>query len=675
MSLRVRVSRTTVVSEAKRFQGSFGFGDGLNLLRADNNMGKTTTLMSILYSLGWDGMLGPSRKVPFAGAVTTEIAESDGRLRVLASSALAELEGEGGQQMTVRRSIKSETEKTELVRTWDGAALSEDGGDLETRDFYVRTKGAAQREAGFQHRLAEFVNWEIPQVSNWEGTTVPLYMETIAPFLFVEQTRGWSWIASVMPRYLRVRDPERRATEFLLSLQSLTKARERDSLLAKRDEMRAAWRSKAEEFVVRASEVGARVETLPREATADWPPAVPPTIRLLVGDEWHSIAVVLESLRSELADAAREIPRVEEVADEIGEELKAEEARAAKLAGRLAGAARDVREQRGELAALEERLEALKEDEARYVDAIRLREFGSREELAVDQGHCPTCDQSLPATLLGGDVGPVMTLEENRSLIGEELKTFGTMRDDAREVLLASSQRQSALHTELNDARRSIRSLKATLTQSATAPSQAAIAKQIRLGDRIEKLDELEVALTGLEEDLGERSAEYRRVSGELLKLGERGGLTTQDREKLDAFASLVREQLGQYGFTSVPAEDVELAPDNYLPLRDGNQLRPEDLSASDCVRMVWAYLVGLLEMSRDFETAHPGLLILDEPGQQDVSDESLRALFERLASSSQHGQQVIVATSKRSDVVSELLGGVEATLHEIDGYVLKPEQ
>jgi hypothetical protein len=150
MTLRVRESQTTVIAGEERFSDSIHFPDGLNLICAENNMGKTTALMSILYALGWEGMLGPSRKVPFTPAVTSEIADSNRRLKVAESSAMAELESASGAHLTVRRSIKSESERTELVRTWDGPVLSKGASEHESRDCYVRTSGAAKREAGFQ---------------------------------------------------------------------------------------------------------------------------------------------------------------------------------------------------------------------------------------------------------------------------------------------------------------------------------------------------------------------------------------------------------------------------------------------------------------------------------------------------------------------------------------------
>ena len=676
MTLRVYASRLSVSTENGLFTHEATFSDGLNFLRAENNMGKTTVLMSLLYALGWEGMLGPSREAPFTAALTREIAQADGvRTAVLESSAAVELGGSDGRRLTLQRPIVSQSEKAELVHSWDGPALTNPRGSYEMRDYYVRLRDAARREAGLHYQLAQFIGWQLPDVTSWDGASVKLYSEILAPFLFVEQTRGWAWIAAVMPRYLRVRDPERRATEFLLSLDSLTRAGERDAVVAQRDALRAEWREAVSAFRARVEEAGGLLKNVPPEPTGDWPPAVAPAVHVLHGDEWRSMSEVLESMRDELVELSQEIPRVEDVAEQITSDLRTAEERAAALNARIAAAARDVREQHGERSALDERLTALREDRARYDDAIRLRNLGSLAPLATPNTLCPTCDQHLPATLVGGDLGPVMTLEDNRSLIAEEVKTFGAMREDADRVLLASRQRKLALIEELNEVRQTIRSLKSTLTQSGTAPSRAAIAQQVRLGDRIAKFEHLEVGLAGLEQGLADLAERYRRVSGELGRLGEQDGTSPSDHAKLEALAGLIREQLHDYGFSSVPPDEIRLSPDTYLPARNDVPLRPDEISASDRVRMVWAYSVGLLEMARRFDTAHPGLLVLDEPGQQEINDASLRALFVRLASAAEFGQQVIVATSKPADLVRSFTGGSETSLLESESYTLQPSK
>ncbi|MFT3864080.1 MAG: hypothetical protein QM729_07400 [Solirubrobacterales bacterium] len=664
----------SVDTDSERFACRMNFGDGLTLIRAANNMGKTTLLTAILYSLGWEGMLGPSRTPPFKPSATNEIADPKGvRHGVLGSTVNAELEGDLGAAITVERAIKSETQKSELVRTWRGRAMTDPGDTPKAGDYYAREGGAATHEAGYQAFLADFIGWTMPMVSRWQGDPVPLYMEVIAPFLFVEQTRGWSRIAATVPRYLQIRDPERRAVEFLLSLDSLTRSRERDALIGQREEERAGWKAEVGAFSIRAGERGARVSSLPENATPSWPPSVPIAIELLENDQWRTLDSVLSDLRRQAAAATGEVPTAQDAEPQVTEELTTAESNFSELSGLVASANRDAREQSGELEELNVRIQALEEDRTRYTDAIKLRQLGSQENLEIDNGHCPTCEQLLPPSLQVAGLSTALTLEENKSLIEEELKTFKAVRDDAAAVLSASRQRQSALHGALTEERRRIRTLKGSLTQSPQAPSQAEVARRIRLLDRIEALEELDSSLLSLEASLEKRSKNYRAVLADLAEIGDRGSATNADSEKLAAFENLFREQLDEYGFSSVPALDVELARDSYMPLYKERPLKEEKISASDNVRLVWAYVVGLLEMARNYEIAHPGLLILDEPGQQEIEPGSLEALLHRLARSSTYEQQVIVASSKKPDVVRSILEGTDATLNEVDGYILKP--
>ena len=120
-----------------------------------------------------------------------------------------------------------------------------------------------------------------------------------------------------------------------------------------------------------------------------------------------------------------------------------------------------------------------------------------------------------------------------------------------------------------------------------------------------------------------------------------------------------------------LPVLGIEIAPDSYLPQRSGEPLLSKDISASDNVRLVWAYLTGLLELARRFETPHPGLVVFDEPGQQDISDASLQGLITRLSETSSYGQQAILATSKPYNKVSELLGTSPARRNDFAGHVL----
>jgi hypothetical protein len=672
MSLRIRASEVVVVAEPGRFTGRVDLTDGVNFIRAENSMGKTTVLMSALYALGLEGMLGPGTQAPLKPVVQTEIQDESGvEHPVIESWVMTEFENGEGERLTLRRPIAGGDADTRLVMAWNGGALTDPGSAHPRNDYFVRMEGAARREAGLHHRLANFIDWDLPDVARWDGSSVPLYMEILAPMFFVEQTRGWSGIASVMPRYLRVRDPDRRAVEFLMGLSGLTRAQERETVSAALADLRADWRANVEAFSTRVEEVAGRHEGLPKDPPADWPPRPPVVVRVLLDDEWVALNDALSRLRAQLEVASQELPIVEQVANQTAQELHSAEQRLARLAAQLAAASRDLAEQRAEFEALSTRIRAIEEDRQRYADAIRLASLGSVEPLAVSDARCPTCDQSLPHTLLGDHARPVMTLEENKQLLDEERQTFMAMHADAERVLVASRQRAVALRREIDDARSDVRALKATLTQNAKAPSRAIIERQVRLAQRIEQLEAIADVLVELDETLTPMAMESRRLQAELRRLsGEQP--SDEDRARLSALATSMRDQLREYSFSSVPPDEVEIAPDNYMPFRAGEPILPKDLSASDNVRLIWAYLIALLEIGREFQTPHPGVVVFDEPGQQEVSDESLQALFGRLADTGVHNQQAIVATSKERDQLTFLLGDIPATRNDYDGHILQ---
>lgn len=671
MTIRIVEVEVVVVTADGRFSGKAKFAPGLGLVRADNNMGKTTMLMGVLYALGLEGMLGPGAQQPMKPAVLSEIRDDLGTSHpVVESWVIVELENGDRSRLTLQRSIASPSENSSLVHSWDGPALTDPSGEWPSRDFYVRLPGAATRDAGLHRRLAEFIGWELPQVTRWNGGTSPLYMEILFSFVFVEQTRGWSGIGATLPRYLQIRDPDRRAIEFLLGLDALTRSEDREHVRGQLSEVKAEWRAAAETFSARVADLGGRVEGLPRNPPAAWPAQVPMSVQLSRNSEWSGLHATLSELRDHYRSLDAAVPEAEALATSASSELAEAEARVSRLSAFYAMASQDLQEQRSELSALDERILALREDRARYADAIRLSKLGSVEQLAVATSRCPTCDQGLPHTLFGSDLRPVMSLEDNKELLDAELQTFAAMREDAETVADASSLRRDALRRDLTDARASVRGLKATLTQHSRAPARAVIEDQVRTRQRIEDLEKIETSLATLDERLAPLASRHLALVTRLQDL-EGGMLSASDNAKLDALERSICEQLDAYGFSSVPPREIRLGRDSYMPQRDDRPIAGKDISASDNVRLVWAYLVGLLEVSREFDTRHPGLLVLDEPGQQEVSDESIAALFARLDLSRSAGQQIIVGTSKDETTLAGLLEGTQPVLNSFGAHTL----
>ncbi|MCL9856031.1 hypothetical protein M0F12_19950, partial [Ralstonia solanacearum] len=99
------------------------------------------------------------------------------------------------------------------------------------------------------------------------------------------------------------------------------------------------------------------------------------------------------------------------------------------------------------------------------------------------------------------------------------------------------------------------------------------------------------------------------------------------------------------------------------------------DSSASDFVRLIWSYLLALYQTSatRGFEGNHPGLILMDEPGQHSMRSSSQHALLQLL--SGERRLQSIVAASfdENESVFIEATAGLDFKLIRWEGKVVQP--
>ncbi|KQU50246.1 hypothetical protein ASG84_26130 [Rhodococcus sp. Leaf278] len=124
--------------------------------------------------------------------------------------------------------------------------------------------------------------------------------------------------------------------------------------------------------------------------------------------------------------------------------------------------------------------------------------------------------------------------------------------------------------------------------------------------------------------------------------------LSDSDKAILRKVGNSMVMQLDAYGFKSIEPSQVEISKVTYRPNHEGFDLG-FDLSASDMIRVIWAYLFALLDAGSGPEGNHLGLLIFDEPKQQDTAKESYRSLLQHALKASESGAQVIFATSESS--------------------------
>ncbi|BDG10793.1 hypothetical protein [Anaeromyxobacter paludicola] len=683
MSLHLRHLRLRATTPDGVFGTDISFTPGLFILRADNTSGKSTCLQAIIYALGLEGMWGPKHDVPLPHAMTAKVSDGHSEHPVIESEVLLEIENGRGEVLTVKRPVKSIT-SLNLISTWNAPLLTVPGSSGAQTDYFVREKGAAVRGVGFHHMLARFIGWTLPSVARYAGGESPLYLECIFPMLFVEQRRGWT-LAIRYPTHLGIREVGRHVVDFLLKLDVERIDAEKRRLRELERDLVTRWQKAAGEVGTAAGMIGAVVESLPTQPTTSWPPAALPTLVVHRNDTWVRVDDVIQADEELLQRlAAGPVPTVREDAPALAAKLKDLEDALAQLDAVASGAVEDVETETAELQSVRSRISSIDKELQRNRDALKLSKLGSVQALALSGHSCPTCQQAVSDDLLPQVLKhESMPLAENIAFLDEQRKLASLVAADS-EAILRGKQRELTIIRERADALRSeIRAVRTTLTSNEQSPSVAAIEQRLRIEERVARyrraIDEVSILIAGFEELV----AEYKHLLSARAELPKEA-LSHRDQAKLGLWEQRFVEYCERFGLKSVEPRSLNISRETYRPVHEGFDLdfvrseKPKemelefDFSASDTIRAVWAYLLGMMSVDHTFTTNYPRLLVFDEPRQQSTASESLGEFLKIAAQQAQGGRQVLVATSETLPDLEPMLKGVPHSLLSFEGRILK---
>jgi hypothetical protein len=633
---------------------------GLVIVRAKNTSGKSTCVQSLIYALGLEAMLTVNQQVPpLQYAVLSRFQYKNEEIRVDESEVLVELENGSGEIITIQRAIVSSTKKTNLISVWNGPMLTQKDTNLERSDYFVRVEGAAQRPLGFHTFLAAFLGWKLPAVSRFDGPDVPLYLECIFPLFVIEQKHGWSGIQSRMPTHFRIREMGKRAIEFVLKLDSYRIAADRQRLREQLNSVSNRWERVVTEVNARAGAFGAVIRNIPPTPRVGWPLVPPPQCLVFDGKEWESVQLATTRVSDRLRElSAIEVPTISEDASRVTEALRAAQKELASLEVAMARANQDNEVEESQNGSIRERIRALEADLQNYQDLKRLRDIGSDLNLSVVTGRCPTCEQEINDVLLPqAAAAPPMSFEENIKFIAGQISAFSTMLSDSERVLEGRRRSMTAIRARLQELRASIRAYRQALTSPEKNASAGAVRERMVLEANIHTYESVSDLLDTALDALGTLAREYEEYSSAMEQL--KGDTSGQDESKLQALQLSFVSQLKQYGFSSLSPSLLRISRDTFRPVYEGFDLG-FNLSASDMIRTIWSYLYGLMEVARTADTNHLGLLVLDEPRQQQADKVSFAEFARRAAGAKAVGQQVIFLTSEDHETLSSMLAGVD---------------
>lgn len=637
----------------------FLFEQGLNIIAGPNSRGKTTINTCIYYALGMEELLGAHNEKALDKALKEEFTirlneEEDGvTYKVLSSKIILEIENESNEIVCLERYIKSNTEEIKtsniIVHYSTFEYINDERNQTRQEVFFVNSRGNNEDPNGFYNWLSSFIGIQLPQVSNSARSDnySPLYLQTVFSALFIEQTKGWSDFFATMP-FFGITKAKEKVVEFILGLNEIKLSTQKDILNKEKNIITEDWRRKIKSFSYLGRQTNSIIINVPEELTTD--KAEIDKINILFStseDEKISFDEFLNQrikIVEELEN--RPLSTIRENREETVLEFNKQKDEYFKLKDYIERFENKLRIEKQQFTSINKQLSIV---ESEIKDHINLQKVFS-ENIINERGanHCPTCSQEVTTDLISTNniKIPQLTLEENTNFLKSQKKIIESSIGSLKETV---SEKETLLQYFKNSLRQKeilIKSLSKDLIADDRAFSESEVVKKLQLEREIESLRLLKESITELKNELEALANKYHNNTIEIANLDES---EKEDEVKLSDFETQYKAYLFGFGYESNEKYQISInrkEPFKYFPVYKNhrNDTTPQSIrinsSASDFVRNIWAYTIGLLNNGIN----HPGVIIFDEPGQHRTNLSSLKSLFK--TSSEITEKQTIIFTS-----------------------------
>ncbi len=680
--LKINAIKFEVNTSSGLFGAEYHFTIGLNIVRGDNTSGKSSFFQAILYCLGLEELIG-GRNEKTMQSVLKDVVEfpKDNFHDVLQSFVLLEIENQQGQIITLRRSIASTNRDSKLIDVFEEAVLSQNINETEPRPMFVHDKGGASDEYyGFHLFLEDFLGWELPHVLNKLGESRKLYLQQVASAFIIEQKSGWSDFFATMP-YYSLTNKEARVVEFLLDLDVYENQRKRQKLNSDRRIIDDRWESLYRQFYRLAEKGGGKLIGLEHKPSIINDSSA---IKILLTHNESDITVsnYLEVMENELEEIeSKHIPSVSTNLNENELRLEALNNAVNRLSLNYEMLSTELSFDKDKLGRYSTQLQSLTEDLRKNKGALKMKKLGAEVKLKSANDNCPTCNQPVKDSLLPADIEQnPMNLEENISFIEAQMKMVDVYVDGVKHKIEEKEKNQTIIRNKISEHRHDIRQIKKELVADDRLPSELEIERKLNIKKRIEFFTKYQDEFADMLNEIVSLSQEYESMLKQMKNLPKEY-FSSKDREKLSGLTNQFRRILNKVNYTSKPTQLLDISQENYLPIANEKLENGEiksynirfDSSASDFVRCIWAYTCSLYKVSKEHSGNHPGLLMFDEPKQQDIALENFHEFLSEL-STYNDAQVLVFASFENSDEsFRAATEGLDFNLNLIEGKLIKP--
>lgn len=509
---------------------------------------------------------------------------------------------------------------------------------------------------------------EIPLVRTSDGKERKLYLQMIFASMFIEQKHGWSDILSGMPVF-GIRESKKRVIEYILGLDVLKNERERDRLKNVKVRIENKWSQLTSNLQRLAYSESCEITHIPLRPTVL---SSNDCSRFIIVSLHSSLPIdeEIKALKTEYERLRQLKPRVIENFKELNDELSETQQQILSFENYLKELQNSIVCHNEAIKRLISDLVVINSDIRNNKDAARLQKFGSEiTGYDISANTCPVCKQHIQDNLLNAETASKsMSIEENISHLEEQKKMLKFTLSSREKSLDKISKEKEDVEMRLQSLRRLAHTIRSDIfTTTDTEDSETIMLKRIDISNRIERLSKLKISVSTLVEELMQVSGEWNIYLDQKSKL-PKSNITESDNEKIALLRKKFIENLSRYHYRSLSSlEEIDISMESsLLPTIDGFDMK-FDSSASDGVRVIWAFTLALLQVSIEKGGNHPGMIIFDEPAQQSIVPDDMKSFIDSVLELKKPFQ-IITAITLNSQELIEIINELdESSCSRID--------
>lgn len=633
LGLTIEKVDLTAQTNGGEFSACIPLSVGLNVIRAENSSGKSTCVNAIAYGLGLEAILGPRSKRPFPKSlyeVISDNKEEENQYYVSSSRVSLTVRNSSEDVVFITRDILGNENKVTVFQ------------DGNRTDYFLGASGSvgsAKSERGFHHWLADFIGWDLPNVVTFDGGEVKLYIECIFSLFFIEQKRGWSEIQANIPTVYGIKNVKKTVAEFCLGIDSFEYEKKvvrlRNSITSSENEWEKLI-SAAEGIADFNSVIMNKIPEL-----SDYKDSFDVEFLYQDGSATYSVVERQRSLKLLAEKLALDIAETKPNNDK----LNSQQARLREIRREAEKNSEEIEVAMLSLSDVDGKISTLKNELDRYQQLRRLKDVGSLIEADLDTKTCPICESELYDTLGNRSVRrEPMTLDENIEFLKSQADFYVNIKRRNSEALKQLQHSSKIINARADKEERTLDSLRDDLND-VNGETNALLRKKIQTEIELREANKLGDSLADLKGQAARIYSSWSSSTAALKKL--RSASSNSDKKLvIRELLSLVKGNLKAFNFTPASIGYISISEQTLRPEQDGYDIVAET-SASDYIRIIWAYTLALLQLAgKKQDVLHGGFVVFDEPRQHEASKISFANLIDKAAETQTFNGQVIFATS-----------------------------